>query len=130
MAVSQLLREVSFTPASQPRWSSVLQPTVMRGLSSLKARLENEPGTVGSLEKLRRVEPKLLDAFSIMLGAVAPEEPQAVIVHGDFCRNNMLFRYDNADQAVDVRLFDLQNSRRVESTPSLRSPLWTQRSPL
>jgi hypothetical protein len=36
-----------------------------------------------------------------------PKEPLAVLCHGDFCRNNILFRYDSG-KPCDAVLFDLQ----------------------
>jgi hypothetical protein len=37
-----------------------------------------------------------------------PKEPLAVLCHGDFCRNNILFRYDSG-KPCDAVLCDLQN---------------------
>lgn len=39
-----------------------------------------------------------------------PREPWAVVCHGDFCRNNMLFKYDG-EEPVAVKFFDMQTSR-------------------
>lgn len=38
----------------------------------------------------------------------APEEPDAVICHGDFNRNNLLYRYDKNGHPESVKLFDFQ----------------------
>ncbi|XP_014259149.1 uncharacterized protein LOC106672323 [Cimex lectularius] len=45
-----------------------------------------------------------------------PEEPFAVLCHGDFNRNNVFFKYENG-KPVDVKFFDLQTPRYT--TPSL-----------
>jgi len=37
-----------------------------------------------------------------------PKEPLAVLCHGDFCRNNILFRYDSG-KPCDAVLCDFQN---------------------
>lgn len=39
------------------------------------------------------------------------EEPWRVLCHGDFNRNNMLFKYDEGGNPVAVKFFDLQTSR-------------------
>lgn len=38
------------------------------------------------------------------------KEPMGVICHGDFCRNNVLYKYDN-EKPVDIKLFDLAHAR-------------------
>jgi len=40
-----------------------------------------------------------------------PREPLSVVCHGDFNRNNMLFRYDSNGKPVDALLFDFGTSR-------------------
>lgn len=50
------------------------------------------------------------DFLSILLEIVSPKDPLAVICHGDFCRNNMLFKYENG-KPVDIRFFDIATSR-------------------
>lgn len=42
-----------------------------------------------------------------------PEEPFAVIIHGDFNRNNLFYRYDN-DKVEDVKFFDFGTSRYAD----------------
>lgn len=112
-ATAQLLTECCYGADAEPRWNSALRPVVQRGLRSLKERLEKEPAAGERLERLRRAEARLENPFAIMRGAATCEKPGSVIVHGDFCRNNMLFKYDGEDQAVGVCFFDLQNSRQV-----------------
>lgn len=43
--------------------------------------------------------------------AIVPREPLAVICHGDFNRNNALFRYDDEGLPIDELLFDFGTSR-------------------
>lgn len=50
------------------------------------------------------------DFLSMLLEIVSPLDPLAVICHGDFCRNNILFKYENG-KPVDVRFFDIATSR-------------------
>uniref|UniRef100_T1DPY3 Putative juvenile hormone-inducible protein n=2 Tax=Anopheles aquasalis TaxID=42839 RepID=T1DPY3_ANOAQ len=45
---------------------------------------------------------------------VAPREPMAIICHGDYLRNNMAFRYDDAqdsEKPTQVMMFDFQTLR-------------------
>ncbi|XP_054286483.1 uncharacterized protein LOC129002587 [Macrosteles quadrilineatus] len=51
-----------------------------------------------------------------LLELVHPEEPLAVLCHGDFNRNNMLFKY-NQDVPESVRFFDVATARY--SSPSI-----------
>ncbi|KAE8573648.1 uncharacterized protein [Halyomorpha halys] len=46
-----------------------------------------------------------------------PEEPFAVICHGDFCNNNILFKYSETDEPVDCVIFDFQLS--LYSSPAV-----------
>uniref|UniRef100_A0A1B6E705 CHK kinase-like domain-containing protein n=1 Tax=Clastoptera arizonana TaxID=38151 RepID=A0A1B6E705_9HEMI len=40
-----------------------------------------------------------------------PEEPVSVLCHGDFCRNNVIFKYDEDNVPVDVKFFDIATCR-------------------
>ncbi|XP_054264847.1 uncharacterized protein LOC128987836 [Macrosteles quadrilineatus] len=51
------------------------------------------------------------DSQSYLKHLVTAEEPMAVICHGDFCRNNILYKYDQSGTPVDVKFFDLATSR-------------------
>lgn len=60
------------------------------------------------LRKIRKTVTENVVELSMRL--VAPKEPTALICHGDFCRNNILFRYENG-KAVEAKLFDFQTFR-------------------
>ncbi|KAJ4448875.1 hypothetical protein ANN_00266 [Periplaneta americana] len=55
---------------------------------------------------------KLKDKFSkcseLFVQMLTPKEPLTVMCHGDFCRNNMMFRYDECAKPCEVKFFDLQ----------------------
>ncbi|KAJ4448876.1 hypothetical protein ANN_00267 [Periplaneta americana] len=55
---------------------------------------------------------KLKDKFSkcseLLVQLLTPKEPLTVMCHGDFCRNNMMFRYDECGKPCEVKFFDLQ----------------------
>ncbi|KAG8338666.1 uncharacterized protein LOC124365782 [Homalodisca vitripennis] len=56
---------------------------------------------------LKRIDNNFLDIFQNLTSA---DDPLAVICHGDFCRNNMLFQYTDGKPS-DVKFFDMATSR-------------------
>lgn len=62
----------------------------------------------GRLDRLRA----LLDGDSdTMAELLRPREPRAVLCHGDYCRNNLLFRYDATGRPVDAVALDPAQAR-------------------
>ncbi|PSN48850.1 hypothetical protein C0J52_17030 [Blattella germanica] len=49
--------------------------------------------------------------FRRMVSLVEPREPLAVLCHGDFWTNNILFRYSETEEIIEVCLVDFQLSR-------------------
>jgi hypothetical protein len=56
---------------------------------------------------LDRLKNRLEHAGQHLLNLLQPKEPLAVLCHGDFCRNNILFHY-NSGKPCHAVLFDLQ----------------------
>jgi Ser/Thr protein kinase RdoA (MazF antagonist) len=56
---------------------------------------------------LDRVKNRLEHAGQYIVELKELKEPLAVLCHGDFCRNNIFFRYDSG-KPCDAVLFDLQ----------------------
>jgi hypothetical protein len=56
---------------------------------------------------LDRVKKRLEHAGQYLVELMKPKEPLAVLCHGDFCRNNILFRYDTG-KPCDAVMFDFQ----------------------
>ncbi|XP_060870302.1 uncharacterized protein LOC132944808 [Metopolophium dirhodum] len=54
----------------------------------------------------RGVDQQPTDGDNSLRRALVLREPFSVVCHGDFNRNNVLFRYDEARHLVDVLLFD------------------------
>jgi uncharacterized protein YcgL (UPF0745 family) len=75
--------------------------TSYRAVLYLEGRREMDPAT------LDRVKTRLEHAGQYIVELMEPKEPLAVLCHGDFCRNNMFFRYDSG-KPCDSVLFDLQ----------------------
>lgn len=117
--VVPLLGEACYTEAHRALGGQLQYP-FRRGLKRLAARIAANP-TASEEDKacLRRLEALAEDAYSIMVRAATGQEPAGVITHGDFCRNNMKFRYDADGQPIDVCFFDLQNSRYASPSVDL-----------
>lgn len=64
------------------------------------------------VEEINKFKGKLKkDVFAYVNNVVtAVNEPMGVICHGDFCRNNVMFKYENG-KPVDVKFFDLATVR-------------------
>ncbi|XP_069702690.1 uncharacterized protein [Periplaneta americana] len=56
---------------------------------------------------VRKLKDKLKNVGQLFGELITPKEPLAVVCHGDFCRNNMLFRYEGG-KPCEVKFFDLQ----------------------
>jgi len=64
------------------------------------------------VEWIRKFESQLLaDVLQTLRRVTTPIEPLAVLCHGDFNRNNLLFRYDDSGRPVDVLPFDMATIR-------------------
>jgi hypothetical protein len=89
-------------PKRSPKESTYfLKKTSYRGIRYVEARQEMDQAT------LDRLKNRLEDAGQLYVDLMVPKEPLAVMCHGDFCRNNILFRYDSR-KPCDVILFDFQ----------------------
>lgn len=53
----------------------------------------------------------LFDLKRTMRQILEPQEPTAVLCHGDFNRNNLFFRYDDSGKPVDAMVFDMATIR-------------------
>jgi len=104
----------------ETQWSEdgewIFHSTVIQGLISvvidrLKERRAAGGGEV-ELEWVRRFQSELLaDVMQTLSRTVVPVEPFAVLCHGDFNRNNLLFRYDDSGRPVDALVYDMATFR-------------------
>jgi len=81
--------------------SYFFKTTSYRGVKYLEGRQEMDQAT------LDRLKNRLEHAGQHVVELMEPKEPLAVLCHGDFCRNNILFRYDSGKPCGAV-LCDLQ----------------------
>jgi hypothetical protein len=101
-AMVKKFRAQNFANSSPEDSTYFLKKTSYRGVRYAEARQELDQAT------LDRLKDRLEDAGQLFFDLMAPKEPLAVMCHGDFCRNNILFRYDSG-KPRDVILFDFQN---------------------
>ncbi|XP_075229389.1 uncharacterized protein LOC142329026 [Lycorma delicatula] len=86
--------------------NNFIGPCALRGIKALS----NRKNSIAIEKLIKKIED---DAVGLMKYLITPEEPSAVICHGDFCNHNVLFKYDNEspDIPTSIRFFDLQTSR-------------------
>lgn len=97
------IKEVHYLNEQKDILKKYYKPSMMRGVLPLL----KEPEYVKILENFRC---KINEPFNLMKDLIHSEEPLAVVCHGDFCRNNVLFKYQD-DKPIDVKFFDLATSR-------------------
>jgi hypothetical protein len=95
------IRARNFGQSSPEDWSYFFKTTSYRGFTYLEGRQEMDQAV------LDRLKNRLEHASQHVVYLMQPKEPLAVLCHGDFCRNNILFRYDSG-KPCDAVLFDLQ----------------------
>ncbi|XP_034240100.1 uncharacterized protein LOC117644607 isoform X1 [Thrips palmi] len=139
LSLARELREAEYIDKNRAYHSGYLSRSLARGLKRLAARGGSaiDAATVEHLRRRFRSERDASNAFDLMADARTPEEPLAVVTHGDFCRNNIMFKYDPVTgKPVDVRFFDLQKAKYcspavdlsfflfINTTPSQRAAHW------
>ncbi|KAE9531500.1 hypothetical protein AGLY_010706 [Aphis glycines] len=66
----------------------------------------------GDDRRAQRFRTELLaDALNTLKRVMQPDGPLSVLCHGDFNRNNLLFRYDDDGRPVDALAFDMATVR-------------------
>ncbi|MGP1915471.1 MAG: phosphotransferase [Candidatus Hodgkinia cicadicola] len=71
--------------------------------------LKNDKQQNAIIEKFLQ---RLKNTVQLLQDLGTPNEPTAVFCHGDYCRNNVLFKYDEAtNKPIDIRFFDLGTAR-------------------
>lgn len=75
--------------------------------------------------KMEYVREMLRDADKFVENVfTVADEPIAVITHGDFLRNNMMFKYDSEKRPIDVKFFDLACAKYCSPVVDLGSILY------
>ncbi|XP_053679374.1 uncharacterized protein LOC128730355 [Anopheles nili] len=92
-------------------WKTVMTVAPKRAIKSLRESRFKDLVPAEYLEKLAHL---FEDSWEHAKRKVRPTEPLAVICHGDYLRNNMAFRYENAkepNRPTQVMMFDFQTLR-------------------
>jgi len=115
----EIISEVKETQWSESgEW--ILHPSVLLNLYSValdwlkKRHAESDDSNCDDnvVEWIRKFESELLaDPLQMLKRFTSPLEPLAVLCHGDFNRNNLMFRYDDSGRPVDVLPFDMATIR-------------------
>jgi hypothetical protein len=100
-AMVKNIRTRNFGQSSPEDLSYSYKTTSYRGVMYLEGRQEMDQTT------LDRLKNRLEHAGQHVVDLMEPKEPLAVLCHGDFSRNNILFRYESG-KPCDAVLFDLQ----------------------
>lgn len=80
-----------------------------------------------SVEVLNKFLDKLNNVHELMEDILSTND-SGLLCHGDFCRNNMVFKYDE-DRPVDVKLFDLATARYASPAIDLSFFLFLNTTP-
>lgn len=88
-------------------YSRFLRYSTMLLLDKFEEMQLNEGGLY--TEKINRLMERIGNISELLSELLSPDEPLAVLCHGDFNRNNMLFRYDSNKRPSGVKFFDFQN---------------------
>lgn len=80
-------------------------------------------------EKLEWVRRRVENCPELIRELLTPEEPLAVLCHGDFNRNNMMFRYGSDNKPCDVKFIDFQTPFYASPAVDLSFFLFVNASP-
>uniref|UniRef100_A0ABK9MX03 CHK kinase-like domain-containing protein n=1 Tax=Glossina morsitans morsitans TaxID=37546 RepID=A0ABK9MX03_GLOMM len=101
------LQESRFaTDVINPEWAIILKQSVQRALQATR-----KYQTQINKEFLEKFKQLMGDNFEYGRKRVQPREPYITVCHGDYLRNNVAFKYNEAQQPQDILMFDLQTLR-------------------
>lgn len=98
-------------PSNMGNWEGVMKTGPVR---AVKAVRESAFGKLIPDEFLQKFAALLADPWQYQVKNVVPEEPLAVICHGDYLRNNIAFKFTDAetpDKPTHAMMFDFQTLR-------------------
>ncbi|RZF32681.1 hypothetical protein LSTR_LSTR004109 [Laodelphax striatellus] len=118
------IQELIFVPEAVPVFGASLENSLKMAISTLKSWCGPEDVALDdAIHKLQMLQGQV---FQRMVQVITPKEPLAVICHGDFWINNMLFRYNEEDKtAEDVKFVDLQVTRYASPVTDILLFLYT-----
>lgn len=93
------------------KWLEIMKTGPVRALKATRESIFNELIPDEFLQKLAKLGE---DPWEYSKKRVVPEEPLAVICHGDYLRNNIAFKFDDEetpDKPTHAMMFDFQTLR-------------------
>jgi len=109
-SIIQSLGESRYAKEPPPEWDLILKVSGERSINSAKKYYGDQIP-----EKfLTKLSEDLKDIFHQGKNMLKPFEPQAILCHGDYLRNNVAFKYNNSkdkDMPTDIMMFDYQTLR-------------------
>lgn len=85
-------------------------------------RLRQDPHYNSRMAKIEEVLQNA-EEFILQVNTMKPEEPMAVLVHGDYLRGNVMFRYEN-NQLIDMKMIDMATCRMASPVIDLSLVLY------
>lgn len=98
------LKESQLVSEKFINFNTAIKPVVDKVVQSLM----NNPKYSSALKKF---QDKFVDPLNYLKTLVLPSEPISVLCHGDFCKDNILFKYDKEETPVDAKLVDFGTIR-------------------
>lgn len=107
-AIKSKLVESRYGEGKKPTddWNLWLELGIRRATNSVRASREAQQIVPESF--LKRLEEVMYGVHDYRLKLFQPNEPIAIICHGDYLRNNIAFRYDDDGNAIEAMMFDFQ----------------------
>lgn len=101
--------ELIFVSEAIPIFGASLENSLKMAISTLKHWCG--PGDIVLDDAIHKLQMLQGQVFQRMVSLITPKEPMAVICHGDFWINNMLFKYNKENIVEEIRFVDLQVTR-------------------
>ncbi|XP_063218440.1 uncharacterized protein LOC134528618 [Bacillus rossius redtenbacheri] len=80
-------------------------------------------------DAIKSLKQMIDDSLPKMLSSALAQSPLAVVCHGDFTRNNLMFRYGEDGKISDVKFVDFQMSRYSSPVVDISSVICINTSP-
>jgi hypothetical protein len=103
----RFLKKMDAADPAVADYARSLRYTAMLLLEKFEEKQLKEDGL--HTQKVRKVLERIENCSELMIELLSPDEPLAVLCHGDFNRNNMLFCYDSDNIPSGVKFLDYQN---------------------
>lgn len=99
------------TDLGNMKWAEIMKAGPVRALKVTRESIFNESIPEEFLQKIAKLA---ADPWEYSKKSVKPEEPLAVICHGDYLRNNIAFKFadgEHPDKPTHAMMFDFQTLR-------------------